>query len=271
MPPERVTALVVLSPHRDDAAFSTGSLLGLAATAGLPVTVLNVFTQSMYAPFGPDGLSIDAVTSLRLSEDQAVVSLLAQSAQLLDLALLDAPLRLHIRDDQVISGSLSPEQFAAEVERTAAALPDLSHVDLLLAPLALGAHIDHLIARDAALRAVSPDRLGFYQDLPYASRMHSPKALEQETAEILAVLSSHTQLPLRPWLLHAENDAGRKRHLVSCYPSQVAPETVDEIAKWTESLGGEQLYLSDTAGGRLSALLPRDRLSRISDQGPLLR
>ena len=108
MHPDVVTSLVILSPHRDDAAFSTGTLLQVAAAAHLPVTILNIFTISAYAPFAEPGLSPEAVTALRLAEDRAVIRHLSAATSLRDLSLLDAPLRLEIRDDQVVSGPLSP-------------------------------------------------------------------------------------------------------------------------------------------------------------------
>ena len=43
--------VVVLSPHRDDAAFSCGLLLGALLAAGAGVTIVNVCTVSDYAPY----------------------------------------------------------------------------------------------------------------------------------------------------------------------------------------------------------------------------
>ena len=263
MPAASSSAIVILSPHRDDAAFSAGALLGIAAGTGLSVTILNVFTTSSYAPFGDHHPSIEAVTKIRLAEDRAVLAHLAPTISLHDLGLLDAPLRLEIRDDQVVSGLLSPERLAEQVARTRAALPDLSTAVIVLVPLALGAHIDHVIARDAGIGAVPCDRIGFYQDLPYASRIPSADVLNRETADILTMLSFRTNTVLNPWQIRTAPDGGGvKRRLVACYPSQVAPETMDEIANWTQEMGGEQLYLSESGARHLAAFLPAHSLTR---------
>ena len=265
MHPDAVASLVILSPHRDDAAFSTGTLLQAASIAHLPVTILNIFTVSAYAPFAGSSLSTEAITSLRLAEDRAVIAHLSTSISLRDLSLLDAPLRLEIRDDQVVSGPLSPQQLADQAGRTAASLPDLANIGLLLVPLALGAHIDHIIARDAGMLSVQPDRIGFYQDLPYASRVHSAEALDRETSTILAELNTRLGSTLEPWLVSNTTERDGKRDLVACYPTQVTTETMEEIVNWTRTLGGERFYLSLQAASRLTTLLPQLILRRAKD------
>ncbi len=260
-PASIVTQLVLLSPHRDDAAFSASFLLLAAAAAHLPSTLLNLFTRSAYAPFAPAPLSREATTALRLSEDQALLRAVGPSLALHDLDLLDAPLRLGIADDQVLNNPLPPPELAAEISRTAAALPSIPESALLALPLSLGNHIDHRVARDAALRVHPPGRLAFYQDLPYACRL-SPEALAQETASLLATLEQTLDLPLTPFLLRFPSTEGEKHRLTSLYPSQISPQTITEIDHWTASLGGELLYLSPSSALALAHLLPHLTLSQ---------
>ena len=47
---ERCGGLYVVSPHRDDPTFSRSALIG-AALDTMPVTIVNIFTRSNYAPF----------------------------------------------------------------------------------------------------------------------------------------------------------------------------------------------------------------------------
>ena len=56
--------VVILSPHREDAAFSTGLLLWACALARMPAVAVNVFTRSEYAPY-LDGSGLEAVSVAR--------------------------------------------------------------------------------------------------------------------------------------------------------------------------------------------------------------
>lgn len=252
--------LVVLSPHRDDAAFSASCLLFEAASANLFTTVLNLFTQSGYAPFTTAPLSPDAVTALRLAEDQAVLRLLGPSIHLRDLELFDAPLRLQIPDDSVLQDPLSPADRAREARAIAASIPTLNPSTLLVLPLSIGNHIDHRIGRDAGLHLLPPGRLAFYQDLPYASRIPSD-LLARETEDLLTGLEKMTGTAFRPHIVSSPNAAIQKHRVASCYPSQVSPETVEEMTDWSGSLEGEMLFASTDSLAALHALLPSATLT----------
>ena len=70
---------VVLSPHRDDAAFSLGLAVDSWLAAGHSVSVLNFFTQSAYAPYSDvetlhanDRVSF--VSAVRRREDVAILT-----------------------------------------------------------------------------------------------------------------------------------------------------------------------------------------------------
>ncbi|SRR6266571_5474442 len=88
----RSYGLVVVSPHRDDAAFSAGITIDLWPKRGWPVTIINCYTISDYAPNHPN-LSKAAVTELRRMEDYKFREYLGGGIKFMDLNLLDAPLR----------------------------------------------------------------------------------------------------------------------------------------------------------------------------------
>ncbi len=60
----------------------------------------------------------------------------------------------------------------------------------IVAPLAVGNHVDHRLVRDAALLAAPPDELLFYEDRPYAF-------VREQVQHVLG--RSFSQRPLRVW------------------------------------------------------------------------
>lgn len=250
-----ISPLVILSPHRDDAAFSASRLLLEAASASLETTVLNLFTRSAYAPLSHLAHTPARISALRLHEDEAVLRALGPAVHLRDLQLLDAPLRLGISDTTVLDNPLPPADRLAHTRKIAQKLPALPPSTLLVLPLSIGNHIDHRIGRDAGLQLVPPSCLAFYQDLPYAARISSAE-LARETAGLLAELTEGTGLGFTPHLLRSPTAGEDKHRLASCYPSQIPPEVVTQLTSWTGALGGELLYLSPASAQHLRTLLP---------------
>ena len=118
--------LKLISPHRDDAAFSCGILLSLCASMNLEVQIVNVFTYSNYAPFA-DLSSADRISELRKSEDVNLQGLVGSCLHFLDLGLLDAPLRLQIRPEQTLKDPIDQSIYLKEVDDLEQALrPDSS-------------------------------------------------------------------------------------------------------------------------------------------------
>lgn len=248
--------VVVLSPHRDDAAFSCGVLIPSLLRAGTSVLVLNVCTVSDYAPYlAPDGNDrLEQVSAVRSAEDAACFAHFAAIAQAegssfhaIDLGWHDAPIRLGCSVDEVLH-SLPSQNEIARLAEVFATLPDVrwSEVDLTVAPLALGGHLDHRMVRDAALATVGQDAILCYEDLPYVCRLEEA----QPAAEAAAAL------PFAAQGLWFVGDAVLKQQLTACYPSQIAQDVVDEMNRYTVEHGGaEQVYGSDAARERLWACL----------------
>ena len=233
--------IVVLSPHRDDAAFSLGLSVGTWLEAGHKVEVVNCFTRSEYAPhaefeFIHSNDRLPRVSALRLREDQSWQKMYgARAPRLTDLNLKDAPLRMHVSIDRVCGLAVNPEDKAmVKVPKAVAALG----ADALVVPLALGAHVDHVTVREAMVRAgLGPDvPVAFYEDLPYAAR---PGAAETIEADAMAVRDE-----LQPGFVTNEVTDGeavaRKRRLALCYDSQIADEEADQIAAFCERYGGRE-------------------------------
>ncbi|MBE7211333.1 MAG: PIG-L family deacetylase [Gluconacetobacter diazotrophicus] len=183
--PAAVTRLAVLalSPHLDDAAFSAGFLLHRLSAAGHRVTVATLFTRSVPHPAGfalacqtDKGLSPDLdYMALRRDEDRAASAALGAAPHWCDLpeaphrgygsapALFEPP---HPADDAAIAPVLD--------ETLSVLLAD--HLpDLVLAPQAIGAHVDHVQLVRALCRIPDPPPILWWRDFPYVSREACPR------------------------------------------------------------------------------------------------
>jgi LmbE family N-acetylglucosaminyl deacetylase len=246
--------IFVLSPHRDDAAFSLGLAIEAWLAAGHKVQVLNLFTQSQYAPFS-DVASLHAndrtsfVTAVRRKEDVAWNKLLKNGLQFHDLDLLDAPLRLNCGLDELATVEIRAGDRA--VARVAGAIGKVTRggapeTTAVVAPLAVGGHIDHRVTRQAAVEVLGALALpvGFYEDLPYSAR-----AEEQDR---LGSYAEGVPLGLRPvFTTMASADAAaairRKTKMSECYDSQVDSETVRSIAEFSERYDGRERLWGNAA------------------------
>lgn len=156
--------LLILSPHSDDTAFSLGGLLAEgSAFQGWRKHQLTLFVRSCHAPYAPWLDGVEAITTARSREDDAFCACHDISLRRLDL---DETL---VRGYPSVASIFAPRQphedalFARtcrEVEQA------VTSFDMVLAPLGIGGHIEHVLVREAC-RRVRPDAL-YYEDLPYA-------------------------------------------------------------------------------------------------------
>ncbi len=231
--------VLVVSPHRDDAAFSCAIAIRFLVPH-CSVTVANFFTISRYAPFGQQ-TGAD-VTRLRLREDEAFAQL--SGVVLHDLDLTDAPERLQIDVSAIATVQPFDARDREPLERVRQHVSDFD-ADLILLPLALGDHIDHRIAQSGTLSIRQP-ALAFYEDLPYAARI--PGNAPAERAALLA-------RNLTPKLIRSQNAEEWKSQCARCYPSQIESGTVDEIASFSRRYdGGERYWVTPAAANFLDKL-----------------
>jgi hypothetical protein len=239
-----MSELTIVSPHRDDVPFSL--CLSLWRWRSLPVklNVVTVFTVSLYAPratvLASDfDTARSIVRSLRKREDRRAFNLIDKTIGLEDLDLLDAPLRLGITADLVCKPqqSLSIES-RPEVETLSRHFRKYFLRGLVLAPLALGDHIDHLAVRAAAIRCCVPHKLGFYEDLPYATWVS-----ESSLRTAVAHAEHSTGVPLKSSVIRRKGYTSRKRGVVSRYPSQISPNEANAISRFAANYGcGERIW-----------------------------
>jgi LmbE family N-acetylglucosaminyl deacetylase len=169
-----------LSPHFDDVALSCGGAIHRTTRTGASVTVLTVCAGSPQPdlPLSPIAAELHSlwgdpldVIAARRAEDDAAMGILGVSHTLLginDCIYRGEPERWRYPDGESInSGKLHPAD-APLIEAIAAAAarfrPDVIH-----APLAIGAHVDHELVHVAALHLLAEGwAVRFYEDFPYA-------------------------------------------------------------------------------------------------------
>ena len=226
----RPTRHIFLSPHYDDIPLSTGATVRRLADRGLtpetlvifgsepdPRQQLSTFAQRMHEVWG---LTADQVIAGRYTEETAAAAVLGAKTRVLPFR--DAIYRGHVYlSDDDLFGISSPDEASLPRE-IAASLPLGESPDAgtrIYAPLAVGKHVDHQLAYQAATDlATSGWDVWFYEDIPYSLKPH---ALENRLAEILEAAGTRLE-PVATIAVEAVWD--RKLDAILCYPSQL--ETV---------------------------------------------
>jgi len=215
---------VFVSPHPDDIALSCGGLVASLRELGHNVTILTVYSgpgtlarltpyqrlalgfgsREKWQPSDDAGLT-DAATlgsanlaeadaagaaptpeqvmAVRRAEDESFARFVGASVVFLNLP--DAVFRGYEGDAQLL-GEPRPDD-PPPIEGLRAALAGLAP-DALYLPFAIGGHVDHRLARRAAMSLLaepgSPylDRTRFYEDFPYAltTGFERPEQLDPE-------------------------------------------------------------------------------------------
>jgi LmbE family N-acetylglucosaminyl deacetylase len=199
---------IYLSPHFDDAILSCGGLIAGQSRRGLPVEIWTICAG--YPPPGPlsdfarlthqawgtgDGTQ---TVELRRQEDEQAASCVG--ADLVHFDIPDCIYRLAPSGEALypesVFGPPRPEE-ADMPGRIATALgSELLPGDILVAPLALGGHVDHRLVRQAI------DGLDFprfyYADIPYL--LNNPETLAPAAAGLQAQRFPVSSADLRLWL-----------------------------------------------------------------------
>jgi LmbE family N-acetylglucosaminyl deacetylase len=172
---------IYISPHLDDAVLSCGgqiyqqtragqSVLIVTVAAGGPQSgVVSFFAEFQHYSWGLSGA--EAMKARRVEDARAAARL---GAEAVIWSLPDAIYRLHpatgeplYTDNDQLFGRLSPDETPLIAE-LAARLGSLPPAERIVAPLALGSHVDHQLVRAAAEDAFA--NLAYYEDYPYVQR-----------------------------------------------------------------------------------------------------
>ncbi|MCJ2059281.1 PIG-L family deacetylase [Methylobacterium sp. J-048] len=245
------TALA-LSPHLDDAAFSCGGLLASLAREGWHVVMATLFTESVAGPKGfalacqldkglPAGIDYMA---LRRTEDVCAATELG-IAPLRHLPFREAPHRGYGSAPELFSETRTDDGIAAALAPALAALIAAENPDLILAPQAVGGHVDHVQAVRALTSLAVSAPILWWRDFPYTVREAAPR---EPLAELFAAL------PTQRMVLDPEAQA-RKRAACAAYASQIGFQfggVAGLDARLAREEGTERFRLT----GRLDVAIP---------------
>jgi LmbE family N-acetylglucosaminyl deacetylase len=225
--------LIVLAPHLDDAALSCGALM-MHAVRHTQVTVATLFTEGGEAPYTLSARrylrqvgaqSAQALYRQRRAEDRAALEPIG--IRCVHAGLTEALFRRRHRrpERSSLPARLLPElahmypvyrvciTAGRIVAADAGTLNDVSDIvrrlagagpSVVLAPLGIGGHVDHVVVRTAA--ECSGARVVYYSDFPY----------NQRNPVETAFIQRHGLVEMRwPYLAEA------KAELVRAYSTQV--------------------------------------------------
>jgi LmbE family N-acetylglucosaminyl deacetylase len=198
------TALA-LSPHLDDAAFSAGGVLAQLAQEGWEVVVATLFTATVPAPAGfalacqtDKGLPPEVdYMAIRRAEDLAACA--ALGARALHLPLREAPHRGYHSAGALFGVPRSDDMAHLDAHDVIAPLLRDLNPALLLAPQAIGGHVDHVLTVRAIQMLAPRIPILWWRDFPYTTRADTPR----RPFEAMLARYPEIALPTDPAAKHA--------------------------------------------------------------------
>jgi LmbE family N-acetylglucosaminyl deacetylase len=210
---------IYLSPHLDDAVLSCGGLIHEQSRQGTPVEIWTLmagyswrtrvsdFAARLHADWGT-GPAWRTVYLRRREDRQAarLVGARARHFRFLDMIYRRSPKGVYLYTEDVFvqphpSDCGLPNRIAEAVGHS------LELEDVLVCPLAIGAHLDHVLVRTAAEGLRRP--LWYYADVPYL--FQHPESLDPATRGMTSTLFPIMETGLQAW------QAG-----ISAYASQLS-------------------------------------------------
>ncbi len=176
--PTNAKKFVFVSPHLDDAVLSSGNLINRLIKSGNKVLIVTVFTQGtkgIYSDIAQKHLSNSGFSDAqklffcRKDEDKKAIKYLGASYSHLDFT--DGAFRKDERgkfiynSKTLFSGkiSLSESKLVKDIGRKLNKF--INNDSVVIAPLGVGGHIDHLIARETASNL--KNKVLYWEDFPY--------------------------------------------------------------------------------------------------------
>ncbi|GCD32758.1 2'-N-acetylparomamine deacetylase [Streptomyces chrestomyceticus JCM 4735] len=216
-----------ISPHPDDVAYSCGGVL--AACAGsAPGLLLTVFTRSAWALPKRLRAAGPKVISARRAQEERRYCRARGLARYVPLGFDDASLRGYDDDTELTADPAADPLRDRIAEAVAEAVAELRPT-LVLAPAAVGGHVDHRLVHEAVRRSAGDGvRRLYYEDLPYAAhhpRAATEKALGEEGLSLYAVTGIGSVL----------QDKVRGMYIYGC---QTDDECVQEVTGYAREVAG---------------------------------
>lgn len=210
----------VISPHFDDAVLSCGQHILDWQAEGYEVEVITVFTEFEASVLSEDSASfvkecgvksLAAFRKLREREDTEAMKRLGVEKYkwlgFVDGGFRENNLRpTYVTHDLLFSGNiLDSMDWIALLEEKLEKVTDSA--DVVVLPMGIGKHADHLVVRQIGEEVCSKKRLSWYIDIPYAFQLH-----HWQTEFVKKVFLGD---------VHLKWTTAKKLHAVSAYDAQV--------------------------------------------------
>ncbi len=193
----RKRACYFISPHLDDAIFSSANLLIELVRNSVPVNIINVFSEADSKPYTASAwkfllqcgyYSADKLFADRRDEDRKVINKLG--AQVENLGFTDALWRrlkyggmrgvlgqyigelTHVYPTYkfgIARGIVSSLDHKIYPQLQRKLLERIQEGSIVFCPIAIGRHVDHLIVRDVC-KSTFRDNIVYWSDYPYETQ-----------------------------------------------------------------------------------------------------
>jgi LmbE family N-acetylglucosaminyl deacetylase len=160
---------ILISPHSDDIAFSIGGSL-LQNFFMRPILMVTIFSRSNYSPCIKINNS-EIISKVRNLEDVDFADKLDIEFQSFNFS--EPILRGHSRRDIFANKNPTSDPIYLDVYYALSKLINSYQCKLIVSPMGLGNHMDHINACDICKRIAKENniRIIYYEDLHYASQL----------------------------------------------------------------------------------------------------
>jgi LmbE family N-acetylglucosaminyl deacetylase len=240
--------LLILSPHLDDAVLSVGGIMERAINSGVAVIAGTIFTANAnevvaYSPRVKELHSLwglgDNPTRARREED--IEALQSLGSEYLHGNLPDAIYRvdsdgqaLYPTTGAVFSDPSPKEEIWLPLRRLLEEWLALVKPSIVLCPLTVGRHVDHVITAEGFRQVESADKpaVFLYEDMPYSAGF-SPSALPDTVEGAISRSRWSLRTPIT-----IPVDTGKKVAAICKYKSQLAElfpqgQVEEEVKRYT--------------------------------------
>jgi LmbE family N-acetylglucosaminyl deacetylase len=198
---------IYLSPHLDDAIFSAGGGIHEQTQRGIPTEIWTImsgcpnnihltdFAKGLHKQWGVN--SAEESLKIRRLENERAARIVGAKTTYFDF--IDSMYRCGPQGQSLYDSSFAqphksdlylPEKIAKSISA------DLNEEDILVCPLAIGGHIDHVIVRKAA--ELLNRSLLYMADIPYL--LNNPRILWTKTLGMKKIFLPVSDLNLKVWL-----------------------------------------------------------------------
>jgi len=224
---------LIISPHFDDACYSIGGTLIRDKYFDEKI-ILTIFTKSRYTAYNIN-LDEDIISQLREQEDIDFCKAIGAVQICLDYPDASS------RNDEIFCNKHINECIVPYIEiidSISRVLYEIIHflannrdLKTIFVPLAVGNHIDHIIAYYSFIRLIKENKLSkmikyviFYEDLPYASN-YDLNGLDFIIRERMDLLRRNVE----SLIIDISDMIDKKLKLMRLYKTQTTDEILNEI------------------------------------------